>query len=122
MNYFALHLIVAVSWMIFLLQFIKSAQNNDVGKYIFGFLSLFFMVIVLFFGVKLMLLNPSVAKSGGWLHVKLSFAVLLILENTVLLYFVLRKKHLSAKCLEICYWLSYIAFMFMIYLTMYRPF
>ena len=122
MIFFGLHLIAAVSWMVFLLLLIKSVQNNTADKFIFSIVSLFFMVLVLYFGVRLMLLNPNVAKSGGWLHVKLSFDILLMIFNLYLTYVVFRRKSISSKFLEISFWLTYLIFVFMLYLTMFRPF
>jgi putative membrane protein len=122
MIFFGLHLIAAVSWMVFLLLLIKSVQNNTADKFIFSIVSLFFMVLVLYFGVRLMLLNPNVAKSGGWLHVKLSFDILLMIFNVYLAYVVFRRKSISSKFLEISFWLTYLIFVFMLYLTMFRPF
>jgi putative membrane protein len=122
MIFFGLHLIAAVSWMMFLLLLIKSVQNNTADKFIFSIVSLFFMVLVLYFGVRLMLLNPNVAKSGGWLHVKLSFDILLMIFNVYLAYVVFRRKSISSKFLEISFWLTYLIFVFMLYLTMFRPF
>ena len=120
--YYGLHLIAVFSWAVFLLQFIKSYQNDLDDKYIFGFLSLFMMFVVLFVGTKLMLLNSSVTKSGNWLHVKLSFDILLMIENITLLAFVFKHKTLSKKILEILYWLSYVAFVLMVALSVFRPF
>ncbi len=119
---YGLHLLVVFSWAIFLLQFIKSLQNNLPDKYIFGFLSVFMMLVVLGVGTKLMLLNPSIAKVGVWLHVKLSFDILLMLENLYFLYVLFKNKILSSKVYEILYWSSYGAFMLMVALTMFRPF
>jgi len=113
--------LVVFSWAIFLLQFIKSLQNNLPDKYPFGILSIFMMLFVLGVGTKLMLLNPVVAKSGGWLHIKLTFDVLLIIENVFLAYILLRKINFSSKIYEIMYWLSFMIFIVMIALTMFRP-
>lgn len=123
MFYYGLHLIAVFSWAIFLLQFIKSAQNDLPDKYIFGFLSLFFMFLVLWCGVKLMLMNPQISKtSGAWLHTKLTLALLMIIENFYIGYLVLKNKSLSQKTMEILYWCSYLVFVLMIALTMFRPF
>jgi putative membrane protein len=119
---YGLHLLVVFSWAIFLLQFIKSLENNLSDKYIFGILSVIMMLIVLGVGTKLMLLNPTVAKSGAWLHVKLSFDILLMIENVYLLYILFKNKTLSDKVYEILYWGSYLCFILMIALTMFRPF
>ncbi len=119
---YGLHLLVVFSWAIFLLQFIKSLQNNLTDRYLFGILSVFMMLVALGIGTKLMLLNPGVAKVGVWLHVKLSFDILLMIENLYLLYVLFKNKTLSSKVYEILYWCSYGAFMLMIALTMFRPF
>ena len=119
---YGLHLLVVFSWAIFLLQFIKSLENNLGDKYIFGILSVIMMLIVLGVGTKLMLLNPTIAKSGAWLHVKLSFDILLMIENLYLLYVLFKNKILSDKIYEILYWGSYVSFILMIALTMFRPF
>jgi putative membrane protein len=122
MFFYGLHLIAVFSWAIFLMQLLKSVQNNLPDRFIFAFLSLFFMVLVLFFGVKLMLLNPALSKSGGWLHAKLSLALLMMLENVVYAYFAFKSKKISTKTTEILYWVSYVIFVIMLALTMFRPF
>ncbi len=122
-TFFNLHLLVVVSWMLFLLQFIKAVEyKRDIEGYVFGLLSLFFMLIVLFIGIKMMFMNPAVAKSGGWLHLKLSLVALLILENVFFLYKFLKKSSISIKFAEILYWVSYMFFMFILALSMFRPF
>ena len=121
--FYNLHLLVVVSWMLFLLQFIKAVEyKRDVEGYIFGFLSLFFMIIVLFIGTKMILMNPDVAKSGAWLHTKLSFVIVLMIENLFFLYKFFKKKSVSVKFAEISYWVSYMFFMFIFALSMFRPF
>jgi len=115
------HLLLVISWAIFLLQLIKAIQNNTKDVFIFAVLSLFFMVAVLGAGTKMMLLNPSVTKSGSWLHVKLSFDILLMLENVYLAFVAFKNKNVSEKVLEIMFWLSYMAFMLMVFLTMFKP-
>ena len=121
--FYNLHLLVVVSWMLFLLQFIKAVEyKKEVEGYIFGFLSLFFMLIMLFIGTKMILMNPQIAKSGAWLHTKLSFVILLMLENLFFLYKFFKKKSVSVKFAEILYWVSYMLFMFILALSMFRPF
>ncbi len=121
--YFNLHLIAAISWMVFLLQFIKTFQyDKKVDKVIFNFLSLFFMLIVLFLGIKMILMNPAVAKKSGWLHIKLSFVTILMLENIYLSLKFFKKKKISRLFLEILYWLSYILFILSISLSLFKPF
>ncbi|NPA87990.1 hypothetical protein [Caminibacter pacificus] len=118
---FGMHLLFVISWVVFLLLLIKSIQNDTKDKVIFTLLSLFFMVAVLGVGTKMMLLNPNVAKVGIWLHVKLSFDILLMIENLVLAFVVFKKKTISSKALEIMFWLSYLVFMFMVYLSVFKP-
>ncbi|WP_457561470.1 hypothetical protein [Caminibacter pacificus] len=118
---FGMHLLFVISWVVFLLLLIKSIQNDTKDKVIFTLLSLFFMVAVLGVGTKMMLLNPSVAKVGIWLHVKLSFDILLMIENLILAFVVFKKKTISSKALEIMFWLSYSVFMFMVYLSVFKP-
>ena len=121
--YFNLHLIAAISWMVFLLQFIKTFQyDKKADKVIFNFLSLFFMLIVLFLGIKMILMNPSVAKKSGWLHTKLSFVIILMLENVYLSLKFFKKKKITRLFLEILYWLSYILFILSISLSLFKPF
>jgi len=121
--YFAFHIIVVVSWVLFLLQFIKAYQHqNRAEAYIFGILSLFFLIITFYLGVKLIMFNTAILKSGGWLHLKITLAVILAIEN--LYYFVkfLLKKTISKKIAELNYWISYLIFVFILYLTLFRPF
>ncbi len=121
--YFNLHLIAAISWMVFLLQFIKTFQyDKKADKVIFNFLSLFFMLIVLFLGIKMILMNPAVAKKSGWLHTKLSFVIILMLENIYLSLKFFKKKKITRLFLEILYWLSYILFILSISLSLFKPF
>ena len=121
--FFNFHLLVVVSWMLFLLQFIKAVEyRKDIEGYIFGFLSLFFMILVLFIGSRMMIMNPEVVKSGGWFHLKLSLVALLILENIFFLYKFIKKREISIKLAEILYWVSYMFFMFILALSMFRPF
>jgi len=121
--YYGLHLLSVVSWMVFLLQFIKSIEYKKfTDGYIFGFLSIFFMVILTYLGTKLILLNPSIEKSGGWFHLKLSIVLIIMIENIYLIYAFFRKKDFKIKLLEIMYWIDYILFMIILFLTMFRPF
>ncbi|WP_456489103.1 hypothetical protein [Caminibacter pacificus] len=118
---FGMHLLFVISWVVFLLLLIKAVQNDTKDKVIFTLLSLFFMIAVLGVGTKMMLLNPSVSKSGNWLHVKLSFDILLMIENLILAFVVFKKKTISSKVLEIMFWLSYLVFMFMVFLSVFKP-
>ncbi len=121
--YFSLHIIAVTSWVLFLLQFIKSLQHQKINEsYVFGFLSLFFLIIVFYLGVKLISFNVDVFKSGGWLHLKITLALILGIENLYYFYAFLKKKYISKKIMEITYWLTYLIFVFILFLTLFRPF
>ena len=122
MLFYGIHFLVVMSWAIFLLSFIKSLQNDLRDKYLFGILSVIFMLVVLGVGTKMMLLNPSVAKSGLWIHTKLSIDIILMIENIFLLVVLFKKKIFSDKFYISIYWFSYLAFMAIVGLSMFRPF
>jgi len=123
MFYFALHAIIVVSWIVFFLQFVKSYEYNRViDSYIFGFLSILFLLLTFIVGIKLATFNASILKTQGWLHLKITLALIIALENIFYIVQFLRKKTISKKILEISYWISYVVFMFILFLTFYRPF
>ena len=122
MFYFALHSIVVVSWAIFLLQFIKSIENKTRDIFLFSILSTLFFVLTFILGIKLISLNVDILKTGGWLHLKITLAAVLGIENIVYLILFFKKRDISERILEISYWLSYIIFMFILFLTFIRPF
>jgi len=76
----------------------------------------------LFVGTKLMLLFPSVVKSGMWIHVKLSIDILAMLVNIYLVYIVLKNKTISQKLSSILYWAVVLMFLMMYGLTLFKPF
>ena len=121
---YVVHLLLAFAWAMFLLTFIKTMQYGDFAEAkLFGILSFVFMIAILIVGTKMMLLNHSIIQSGKWIHLKLSFDIVLMLENLFLLKLLFKdKKKLSRKCGNILYFFSYLAFMTMIFLTMTRPF
>jgi len=121
LNLFGIHLLCAISWVVFLLLLIKAIEYKSAEKVLYTCFSVFFMVVVLGVGTKMMLLNPSVAKSGNWLHVKLSFDIVLMIENIYLAYAVFKNKNISGRVLNWMFWFSYISFMIMVYLTIFRP-
>jgi len=114
--YMNLHLIAGISWIFFLISFIRDR------KAIFNLLSLIFMLIVIFLGVKLITLNPSILKSGGWLHAKLSLIVILMFENLYLSILYFKKKEISKILLETFYWMDYIILITIFGLGFFRPF
>jgi len=120
---FIFHLLLAFSWAIFLLTFIKSIQHNSFFEAkIFGILSLLTMILVLIVGTKMMLADHSIIKSGKWIHLKLSFDIILMLENLYLFKFIKNRTSLSTKQGNLLYLFSFIAFIIMISLTMFKPF
>jgi len=123
MFYFALHAIIVVSWIVSFLQFVKSYEYNKVtDSYIFGFLSILFLLLTFIVGVKLAIFDASILKTQGWLHLKITLASIIALLNIFYIVQFLRKKPISKKVLEVSYWISYIVFMFILFLTFYRPF
>jgi len=91
--YYGFHFLTVISWMVFLLQFIKSLEYRKFSEgYIFGLLSIFFMIVLTYLGTKLILFNPSIEKSGNWFHLKLSVVLIIIFENIYLIYAFLKKK------------------------------
>jgi hypothetical protein len=123
MLYYTSHLALAFGWAMFLLTFIKTMQfkDNKESK-IFGLLSFIFMLLVMMVGVKIMLSNHSIIKSGYWIHLKLSIDILLMLETLFLLNLLRVGKFISTKCGNIMYISTFIGFILMIFLTMLRPF
>jgi putative membrane protein len=122
MYYYIIHLLLAFSWAIFLLTFIKSMQYDINESKIFAILSIISMIAILAIGTKMMLLDHSIIKSGKWIHVKLSFDILLMIENLFLVNLLRKQKQVSKKCGNIMYIFTYISFMLMIFLTLIRPF
>jgi len=109
-----LHLIAGISWVFFLLEFIKER------KFIFNLLSLLFMLMVLSLGIKIILLNPEIIKSGGWLHTKLSLVAILIFENLYLSFSFFKKKEVSFS--NLMYWMTYFILLSILGLSLFRPF
>jgi len=123
MYFYVGHLLLAFSWAIFLLTFIKSLQNKNLQESkIFGVLSLIAMIAILIVGTKMMVNDHSIIKSGKWIHLKLTLDIILMGENLFLLRILKQGKFVSSKCGNIMYVFSFISFLFMITLTMLRPF
>ncbi|WP_024792005.1 hypothetical protein [Lebetimonas sp. JS170] len=119
---YGMHIIFFFSYGVFFLQFIKSLQNDLKDKFFFGVLSLVFMLLVLFDGTKLILLNPAAAKTGVWLHVKLTFFIAVMIENIILFYFLIKKKKFTYNSYNILYWINYFVFIIMIVLAVFKFF
>jgi putative membrane protein len=116
-----LHMLLVFAWGASLLSLIKSVQLGENSK-ILSLLSGLFMLAVLFVGTKLMLMFPGVAKSGMWIHVKLSIDIIAMLVNIYLIYAVFRQKHIKRKFSETLYWAVFLMFIAMYCLTLFKPF
>ena len=119
--YYGIHFILFFSYGLFFLQFIRALKTNSQIKF-FAYLSIIFMFLLLADGIKLILLNHAIAKSGGWLHIKLSIFLIIIIENFYLVYSFFTKKFFSLKFYEILYWINYFLFIIMILLAIFKPF
>jgi len=117
------HLSLAFGWAFLLLTFIKSMQHKDkVESIIFGILSFIMMIAVLVAGIMIVKNNPSIVKTGGWFHLKISIDFVLMGETLFLLYLLKRGKFVSRKCGNIMYIFTAISFISIILLTMLKPF
>ncbi|GAB6074726.1 hypothetical protein [Nautilia lithotrophica] len=121
MNLLYLHMLLVFGWAVFMVSLVKSVECRENSK-ILGLLSLILMLSVLFVGTKLMLAFPQVAKSGLWIHTKLSIDILAMLLNIYLAFVVFKNKNISIKLARIIYWISIIMFGSMYYLTLFKPF
>jgi len=121
MNLLYLHMLLVFAWAVFMVSLAKSLQCGENSK-VSAVLSLLFMVAVLFVGTKLMLAFPNVAKSGLWIHTKLSIDILAMLVNIYLAVLVFKNKTVSPKTGSVFYWATVIMFMAMYYLTLFKPF
>ena len=116
-----MHMMFVFCWAVFMVSLAKSVECGENSK-ILTFFSLIFMLLVLFVGIKLMLAFPQVAKSGLWIHTKLSIDILAMFLNLYLAFIVFKKKAVSKKLFQIIYWISIVMFGSMYYLTLFKPF
>ena len=116
-----LHIMAVFCWAVFLISLVQSIKCNQNSKFL-AILSIIFMLSVLFIGTKLMLLFPEVAKSGMWIHLKLSIDILTMFVNIYLVYIVLKNKTISQKLSSILYWAVVLMFLMMYGLTLFKPF
>lgn len=86
-----LHIVFFVSWMAVLFYlprlFVYHAENREnegfvkvvkvMERKLFYFIGIPAFVITVITGVSMILLNPELIKSGGWLHAKITLVVLL---------------------------------------------
>jgi len=121
MNLMLWHMLLVFFWAVFMISLAKSIACRENSK-ILAVLSLIFMFSVLFVGTKLMLLFPQVAKSGMWIHVKLSIDIIEMLVNIYMAYVVFKKKEISSKKAQTLYWSTVLLFAAMYSLTLFKPF
>jgi len=120
MNLVAYHMIAVFGWALFLTSLILSLNKKN--SKVFAVLSLVFMFSVLFIGTKLMLMMPGIAKSGMWIHVKLSIDIAAMLLNVYLAVKVFKGAQIGEKAAGVFYWLNVGMFFAMYVLTLFRPF
>ena len=102
-------------WAIFLLVAIKLTKFDlEESKKYFSY-ALIFALFVGISGVKLIMLNPAILKGEGWLHTKISIALLVVIENV---YFYFKTKELK----EWIFYLNLVLFVGMLALVTLRPF
>ncbi len=121
MNLVSIHMLAVFCWAVFMVSLAKSLMYGEKSRLLAG-LSLFFMFAVLLVGTKIMLMMPQIIKTGMWIHVKLSFDIVVMLENVYLAIIVFKSKPVNNKIVSFIYWSSVLMFVAMYYLTMFRPF
>lgn len=91
----ALHIVAFVSWMAVLFYlprlFVYHTENKDNSDFVsvvkiqenklYYFVGTPAILLTIITGVVMIVLNPGLFKSGGWLHIKLLFALLLIIYH-----------------------------------------
>jgi len=115
-----LHMVAVFLWAVFLTTAINELKYKP--SKLFLSISFLFMLIVLGVGTKIMLLYPEVTKSGNWLHIKLSFDIIVMLVNVYLLVIGFKNRTLEAKKADLLYWSVVFMFVLMYVLTLFRPF
>jgi len=120
MNLLAMHMILAFCWGIFLITLLQSLSCAKRSK-LLAFLSSVCMLAVLGVGTKIMLMIPSVAKSGNWIHIKLLVDIFAMIINLYALYVTL-KGNINQKLFSVLFWVTILMFISMYYLTLYKPF
>jgi len=77
-------------WAIFLISFVFSFWFKKYEK-VFAALSFVFMVLVFYTGIKLMYMFPDIAKSGMWIHIKLTVMLVVMGINLYLIFKLFKK-------------------------------
>ena len=94
MDYIYLHMILVFLWAIFLISFVLSFWFKKHQK-VFLVVSSIFMALVFYTGIKLMHLFPSISKSGMWIHIKLTFVLVVMIINLYLVFKFLKKAYVN---------------------------
>ncbi len=116
-----LHILAVFVWGVLIISLAKSVNCKENSK-ILAILSLIAMVFVLYIGTKLMLAFPQIAKSGKWIHIKLSIDIIAMLLNIYLALIVLKNKQLSFIKSQAFFWITIVMFILMYYFTLFKPF
>ena len=118
MTYIYLHMILVFLWAIFLISFILSFWFKKYVK-IFAILSTAFMALVFYTGIKLMYMFPNIAKSGVWIHIKLTFMLVIMSINLYLIFKFFKKTSINVL---LNYSFSVLSFSIMYALAFFKPF
>ena len=112
------HMIVVFLWAVFLISFILSFWFKKYEK-IFAILSFVFMAVVFYTGIKLMHLFPNIAKSGMWIHIKLTIMLVVMGIHLYLIFKFLKKASVNVL---LYYIFSVLSFFIMYFLVFFKPF
>jgi len=105
-------------WAIFLISFVLSFWFKKYEK-VFAILSFVFMGLVFYTGMKLMYMFPNIAKSGMWIHIKLTVMLVVMGINLYLIFKFLKKSSVNVL---LYYFLTVLSFVGMYVLAFFKPF
>ena len=118
MTYIYVHMLLVSLWAIFLISFVLSFWFKKYEK-VFAVLSFVFMALVFYTGIKLMYLSPNIAKSGMWIHIKLTVMLVVMGINLYLIFKFLKKSSVNVL---LYYFLTVLSFVGMYVLAFFKPF
>ena len=118
MSYIYVHMLLVFLWAIFLISFVLSFWFKKYEK-VFAILSFVFMVLVFYTGMKLMYMFPNIAKSGMWIHIKLTVMLVVMGINLYLIFKFLKKSSVNVL---LYYFLTVLSFVGMYVLAFFKPF
>jgi len=121
MNLLYVHMIAVFLWAVFMTSLAWGFVCSHKSK-LMAVLSMVFMLAVLGIGTKLMLDFPQVAKSGKWIHIKLSIDILAMILNAYMAFVTFKNKTLSKTFSYLLYFSSVGMFVLMYYFTLFKPF